>query len=231
MKSLLRYITLGAALVATGSYLSAGLTFTIDYVGGDTVLTLTGGQTLDITGLTLDQGSTPAILKGSVDPASGKFVTGPTTFSGDVLADVFIESLTGLISGPSNFGTGGFTQADYGTGDSVGFDAGLAESLFIDTSLLGSVTTDTDGNITGGGLVSFGTTSTAVWSGTTNAVADLGISGGTYTWILPNDTIVLTAVPEPSTYAAIGFGAAALLAFIYRRRLHAKKAVAEEAAE
>jgi len=47
---------------------------------------------------------------------------------------------------------------------------------------------------------------TPIANGTTTwlnpTLADLGITPGTYQWDLPNDTITLTTVPEPSSEGA-----------------------------
>lgn len=222
MKSLLRYITLGAAILATGSYLSATLEFTLDYVGSDLVLTLDGtstAQTLDLSGLGVD-----------TDPGGSSefpriFAAGSTFVTGEAGATEEYLSFVADITGPEDFGSGFKFPANFGTGPLIGFsgDGNLVfaeQSLNKDLVIVGGV-------VQSGGL-EIGEKSTAVWTGVGN-VSGLGISGGTYEWFLPNgDNVILTAVPEPSTYAALGFGVAGLLAFIYRRRLAAKNALAEE---
>ena len=50
-------------------------------------------------------------------------------------------------------------------------------------------------------------------------IVGLGFKSGTFTWTLAGsgDTVVMTVVPEPSTYAMIGAGALGLLAMRRRR--------------
>ena len=90
---------------------------------------------------------------------------------------------------PSNFGSGvgGTVPASAYSGNLFGFDYG---SL----------------------VVPSGYTSGSPLSGTATfgnkTFADIGITPGTYTWTVPNDSITLninnaSAVPEPSTYALL----------------------------
>ena len=81
---------------------------------------------------------------------------------------------TGVVISPGAFGTGNtYSNADSQSGDSVIL---YNNSVYIQT-----------GYVSGSAL-----SSTSTWNGKT--FATLGITPGTYTWTLPNDTIVLTTV-------------------------------------
>ena len=48
--------------------------------------------------------------------------------------------------------------------------------------------------------------------------SSLGMDPGTYTWTLPNDSVTLTIIPEPTTFTLLGLGSLALVMGRRRRR-------------
>ena len=167
----------------------ADLVITFSQVGPDVVATATGS--LDLTGLTYDRTS----LEGSyVIPNLPAVAVGPAT-------NTSTDFYTGVISGPSSFGTGGVTFASSGTGDHISLSAsevGVSAGYVSGSSLSGSST----------------------FAGQT--FASMGLTPGTYTYTLPGNTIIVqvgpAAVPEPATTALFGLGVAGVFGVVRRRR-------------
>jgi hypothetical protein len=108
---------------------------------------------------------------------------------------------SGIIAFPT-FGAGGFNNSGTSTGDHFGFEAG---GLVVPS-----------GFVSGSSLLSQG-----IFSNTTLAL--LGASAGTYTYVLPSDTITVVVgqapIPEPSsTTFLVAAGAMAFAASRRRRR-------------
>jgi hypothetical protein len=170
----------------------AGIVVTIDQVGSNVVAT--GNGTINLTDLTLAAGgehdnavlfaNRPAIIIGA-----GVLPTG---------------SIYDTLTGPSNFGAGGFFLASSSTGDHFG--------LFTTTDFV--VPT----GYVSGSLLS----ATATWDDTT--LAALGITDGTYVWTwgtgvnADSFTVEVAAVPEPSTCAMMILGFTGIGAMAYRRK-------------
>jgi VPDSG-CTERM motif len=115
------------------------------------------------------------------------------------------------MTGPTSFGSGGFSPADFGSGDAVGtnpFSFFSTRNLFVPERY-----------VSGTAL-----SSTATWNGAT--FASLGVTPGTYVWTwgigLPNQNFTLIiggfGVPDgASTVSLLGFGLLGLVAL--RRKL------------
>jgi hypothetical protein len=193
----------GGVSIAIPNTTQAGLTFDLQEVGSDVVLTFVSGGSINLTGLSYIQ--TTSLPGGSVSPLGGPagfFVAG--SGSGDSWQDGL-----GRVTGPSSFGTGfgGFGSSN--TGGSVGFsaDPGNNVSLFLPNGYTSGSTINS--------------TSTTTFLG--QSLSTLGATVGTYTWTLFNtDTVTLnviaaTPVPEASgSVAGIGLAMAGL--YQLRRR-------------
>lgn len=178
-----------AAPVAQASYL-----VTVEQVGSNVVAS--GSGTIDLTGLTFDGGfaSGPAAL----DPSIGYINTGPTTSVG-------LDAYTGF-TGPTSFGSGGFTGASSGTGDSVEI---IGSSGTYGVPLLWVPS----GYVSGSALSDNSTYDSATFS-------SLGLTPGTYEWTWgiganQNFTLQIEATPEPSSLLLF---ASALLAGLWLGR-------------
>jgi len=196
-------VVLGAVALAllSGSPAQANFIVNIDQDGLN--VDATGSGSLDLTDLTsagVNSGSNvgnPRIL-----PKSGVLVLGSTTI---------IHGYTGF-TGPSEFGTGGLTNASSETGDRV--------TMEFDQQLVVS-----DG-YTSGSFVS----DSAIFDDTT--IAALGLTEGTYTWTWGSgadaDSYVINvgpvseAVPEPASLALF---APALLGLGFYRVRSKRKAM------
>jgi len=84
---------------------------TLEQVGSD--LVATGSGAIDLTGLSFQ--ATVGTVSG-IFPSIGVINTGPTSFPST-------DHYSGTITGPTNFGIGGFNNASSGSGDLVGIDA------------------------------------------------------------------------------------------------------------
>jgi hypothetical protein len=170
--------------------LFAGVTINLVESGSDVVMTHTG--TLDITGLTLAYPNQGPIMW-NVYPQNGAVQAGSS-----VNRDIY----SGLSVSSSSLGSGSITNATSSSGDHVYVSNGFI-SLPIDfisgSSLTGSNT------FTGASFTS------------------LGVTPGTYVWSWAADSITLnisaSAVPEPSTYAALA--GLAIFGFVVLRRRRA----------
>lgn len=179
----MRKATCAIAAAASLSFaIPAKAAITIDFTeNGPNVVAVTSG-TFDFTGLT--SVDTVMILPG-VTPNSGSFSAASTAF---------LHRYSGL-TGPTSFGSGGFLVALSGVGDP--FYLSPAEGLIgLEMIISGPVS------------------ATTTWSNQT--FASMGLTPGTYLFSTPADTITVqigaidTAVPEPSTWAMMLFGFAAI---------------------
>ena len=199
---LLLLLTCAAALAAA-AHAHAALTFQLEQVGDDVVLT--GSGSLNVSVLTLDG---QAAVGSGLNPHFGVAQVGTIEDFGN-LVDTYLGA-----TGPSSFGNDtdlNFKFADSGTGDAAGISgAGLGNGTEIRLPA---------GYVSGDPL--FGT---ATFDGAT--FASLGFTPGTYTYTwgsgLNADSLTVTSVvPEPSTWALMTVGAG-LLAFSVARRRYAQ---------
>ena len=166
----------------------------INVVQDGTNVVATGSGSIDAADLTLEGGDTfSAAIAGSI---AGVGVGGGPSVG-----------VYGNSSGPSNFGTGGFTDASMGTGDDFG-TCGCGGPLVLPEHY-----------VSGSPLAGTGT-----WDNTT--LSGLGLTTGTYTWTWGTgadaDSLVVnignvSAVPEPASLSILGAGFAGL-GLIRRRK-------------
>ncbi|MDE2403960.1 MAG: PEP-CTERM sorting domain-containing protein [Sphingomonadales bacterium] len=120
-------------------------------------------------------------LQVGINPAAGYFGAGSIDTYGDYY---------GPVSGPTSFGSGGFTAASSTSGSSAGVSGATGQII-----------------IPGGYADSAATVAgLTVWNNAT--IASLGLNPGTYVWNWADDSLTLNiqgggagAVPEPSTWA------------------------------
>ena len=124
--------------------------------------------------------------------------------AGDLLAGPLGSTETAYfsgITGPANFGAGNQTFAGSGTGNFVGLE--------------GSFLIVPSGYISGNPLSTTTTFTNATFS-------SLGFIPGTYTYTwgagATADSLTVTTVPEPSTWALCGLGTGVLAVLLGRRR-------------
>ncbi|WP_309400732.1 PEP-CTERM sorting domain-containing protein [Cerasicoccus maritimus] len=197
----MKILTTAIALALTPLVSDAMVLIQVTEQSGDVIFNVNG--TLDLTGA-VGPNSTLTVGTPSISPSNGNLqsVASP---SGD-------NDRYGLISAPSDFGTGGL-----GVPDSV------------------NVTTNWISLRNGRLFVPAGYTSlspinfTMTFNDTT--ISALGIGNATeYQWTLASgDTITLSAIPEPSTYIA-GLGFLAMGFLVWRRRKQKKLTTAPPAA-
>jgi hypothetical protein len=174
----------------------AGSTMTLLEQNGSVVAS--GSGKFDLTDLT---NTFQTSVRANIFPSDGIIETGPA-----------VERpirLLGGTTGPSTFGSGGFTNASSGSGDLVG--------VFDHASQLVVPLEYNSGDPLSGG---------AVWDNTT--FAGLGVTPGTYVWTWGTgdhaDSFTLqvgpatAAIPEPSSLTLLGVTAAGLLGYAWRRR-------------
>jgi hypothetical protein len=196
MKTALCAAALGVAML-TGYGLSAppaeaGYVVTLTQQGPDVVAT--GSGPIDLTGLSF---LTTDTVYAFIRPSLSAIETGPTSF-------VPLDAYQGT-SGPTSFGSGGFTGASSGSGDIVGIANGILNGVGFHHLIvpLGYVS-DTP------------LSDTATYAGET--LSGLGVTPGTYEWtwgVGANQNFTLDIVPELSTWAmmALGFGFLGLLGY------------------
>ena len=154
----------------------AGYIVTLKQVGSD--LVATGSGAIDLTGLSFMNTGSGGLA--AIGPNLAQIITGPTSGS----ADIYF----GMISGPTSFGSGGFTFASSGSGDVVGkAEGGVNDLLILPT-----------GYVSGSALSDISTYNNATF-------ASLGVTPGTYEWTWgtganQNFTLkAVTAVPDSSS--------------------------------
>jgi hypothetical protein len=179
--------SLGAAMLIGLSALPAQAGYSVDLtqVGSDAVAS--GSGAIDLSGLSLDFSGFKTLAV--IGPFNGLISTGPA------FPDVSTVDVYAGITGPTSFGSGGESYPSSGSGDLVGAEANL---LFVPTGYVSdsplSDTTTYDSQTFG----------------------SLGATPGTYKWTWgsganQNFTLVIgTVVPEPSTWAMMLLGFAAL---------------------
>lgn len=134
-------------------------------------MVFSGGGTLDLTGLNFIQTES---LSARIDPSAGFFLTGPTTSTA-------VDTYMGF-SGPSLIGTGPLVLANSGSGDLIGVGV-------LGTDVPGNVLSVPQGFVSGGMLTTGATFENATFG-------SLGLSFGTYTYVLPHDTFTLQVGQE-----------------------------------
>ena len=179
-----------AAALAFSITTPAEAAITINFTeGGGDVVAVTSG-TFDLTGLSLVD--TVMILPG-VTPNTGSF---------SAVSTAVLRRYSGL-TGPTNFGTGGFLTALSGAGDPF-------------------YLSPTEGVVGLEAVISGPLSATTTWSNQT--FASMGLTSGTYVFSTPADTIMVNigpvdaAVPEPSSWLLMLFGFAAVGYSLRRRR-------------
>ena len=179
------------SLVGLGITQSARANFIaiINQVGNDVVMT--GSGTIDLTGLSFyGNGS---FNNAYIVPSQGALMLGNLGF-----VKAYVN-----FSGPSSFGSGGFTNASGSSGDAVGLSGSGSNMLFVPS-----------GYLSGNPLSDTSTYNNATF-------ASLGITPGTYTWTwgtgIHADSFELQIVPEPSTLALLGVTAIAATVACRRR--------------
>jgi hypothetical protein len=191
------FLVAAAAIPAAAD---ATVTIDINQVGGDVVATLSGD--LNLTGLSLQPN--PYSLSAGIEGQSAYIGMGAGG-----------ESMAGYLglSGPLNFGTGGYVPSSSSTGDAFSLNGSGFGPTYVFVP---------DGYVSGTAL-----SGTTTWSGTTLAL--LGLAPGQYTFSGPRlDQVIINiagGVPEPGTWAMmlVGFGA---IGFAMRRKRDADAAVA-----
>lgn len=185
-----------AGVLATATASATPFVITLVQQGSNVVAT--GSGAIDLTGLTfvLQQPSPPSDLL-----PSRFIIIGNNTAT--------LDAYQGILSGPSNFGTGSTTfYADSASGDTLGIDlqfpgVGVPHGYASDSALSASAT----------------------WNNAT--FASLGVTPGNYFWAWgerPDQSftlIISTAAinaPEPSALALFGGGLLLLGAFVGLRR-------------
>jgi hypothetical protein len=189
--------------------------YTVDLTQMGSNVVASGSGTLNLAGLTgpITGGSTLS----QMDPSIGGIVTGTAGA---------IDVYTGL-TGPASFGPGGSTSASIGTGNLVGVESSVttaastssvaalvAAELFVPSRYMSGLPLSDTATYLNKTLAGLGATpGTYTWSWTTPGVS--GVSAASDDTF----TLVIAAVPEPSTVAQFGVGLAGLvLAGMYRRR-------------
>lgn len=183
----MKLITFLAAMLAPGICTGA-LVFTATKSG--VRWQIVGDGSLNLSGLGFSGNESVGALVHSVHAA---FVVG-NAFDAPAPVDYY----TGSITGPESIGNG-IDAFSSGTGDTFGF--------YIDPSSGVRGVYVPEGYFSGSNL-----SGTAVFQGF--KTDQIHLDPGTYVWTLPNDTITLTVIPEPST-ALLLLPAGSLL---FRRR-------------
>jgi hypothetical protein len=189
------FASLILAVLVTGADARADITITFELKGLNVVETGTGA--IDLSGLTINTNG--GILQiPPLNPSDGIAIVGQTRSMNDLY--------TGF-TGPSSFGSGGFSSPSSATGDVFGIGA-------IDNDLAVPQ-----------GYIS-GSTVSATDTFDNSNFTTLGLTAGTYTYTWgtgPNQTLTVqigpaAAVPEPSTAIVAVLGAVAFITYGWIRR-------------
>jgi hypothetical protein len=168
-----------ALLCLSSGLASAAVIVTAVETGGDVVLTVADGGSLDLSALTPDGLGTTAVA--GINPSFPNLVL--SSGSGPV------NGYIGSIVAPSDYGAGGLTFASSGSGDLFGYSGGGDGRILVP-----------DGYVSGNPLVG-----TSIFSGAT--FASLGMAAGTYVWSWSSDSLTLNVeatVPIPSAAWLLG---------------------------
>jgi hypothetical protein len=176
----------------------ADASFILNFTQAGSDVIANGSGTIDLSALT-SKGACD--FNAGVLPASGSAIAGNTGNLG--LCDVYSG-----FSGPSNFGSGGFTTASAATGDTVGIED-ILPGIFVPS-----------GYVSGASL-----SDTATWSNQT--FSSLGMTPGTYTWTWGTgataDSLVVqigaSSTPEPGSLFLFWTGAIILVLYRSKNRL------------
>jgi hypothetical protein len=191
--------SLGAAMLIGLSAPSAQAGYVVDLTQQGSNVVASGSGAIDLTALRLLGFNLTASTL--LRPSIGSIVTGPAPRRSPA------TDYEGGLTGPANFGNGGLISPSSGSGDIVGitgrFDGLVAPFDYVSDSPLSD---------------------TATYDNQT--FMSLGVTPGTYKWTWGNGanqnftlvigTAVGTAVPEPSTWAMMLLGFAALGLIGYR---------------
>jgi hypothetical protein len=160
-----------------------------------------GSGTIDTTNLTNEGGSSNPPYPPEINPSAGFLFSGSD--------NLWIEF--GVITGPSSFGSGGYTPASSSSGSNVGiyaYPAAYSPAVFVPY------------NYTSGTFL----TSSAVFD-TTTLVA-LGVTTGTYTWTWDGGSFTIEAgvapTPLPAALPLFATGLGAMGLFGWRRKRKAQ---------
>jgi hypothetical protein len=174
----------------------AGYIVTLERVGSDVVAT--GSGAIDLTGLTFVNTSMASLA--FIFPSLAQIITGPTSGTADVYS--------GIISGPTSFGSGGFTFASSGSGDAVGKVEGFGAEDFLILP---------QAYVSGNALSDSMTFNNATF-------ASLGVTPGTYVWTWgtglenQNFTLVIGGAGVPDGGSTVSLLGCALLGLAALRR-------------
>jgi hypothetical protein len=191
-----KLVVLGIACGFAVSSARASYIVTLEQVGSDVVMT--GNGAIDLNGLT--GGGFPCVFcfqQAGIDPSLGQIFTAP--FGG-------IIGFTGF-TGPTSFGTGGFTAPTIATGDGIGIDA-EDNTLFINAF------------ITNNGQATL--SSSATYSKQT--LSSLGVTPGIYEWTWgtgPNQNFTLDIIASgvPESGSTLGLLLVALIGLLGASRI------------
>jgi hypothetical protein len=183
-----------ASLLILSQPAQAGYIVTLQQVGPNVVAT--GSGPIDLTGLS---SFGAASVSGAIAPSVAEIIVA----SGNV--DIYFG-----VSGPSSFGTGGFTFAGSSSGDPVGIDAGINRLLMVPA-----------GYISGAALSDTSTYNSATF-------ASLGVTPGIYEWTWGTganqnftlDAVAPTVPDSGSTFGLLFVALGGLFGVSHFRRVH-----------